>query len=580
MDTISSALRQFLVVGAIILLAGCGGGGGGSSGGSNSSTPATTFTVSTTTLSATAPLNRDAPYASFSATVQNIPAAGLYYGIAYTLTGIADGGVAANTVGDTLNVQVSFRSPLSLGVGTYSDLIRVSFCYDSACTQLVAGSPRELTVQYTVTAPDASISFDSANTNISAFITEPLASTASFYTSMQNMPVAPGFYEITHTNTAIDQFNSSVSGGQGFVYVVPKATAALGAGVHTDTVTITACWDAACTMPLVNSPLTIPVTFTINDTVAGSEGYTARLATDILAKAFEADDTHGTLVVGTSASSTAHANELVSIDPASGAVINSIGLGTEPSNLDVSADGTYAYVGFASANQVKRYALANFSLNSTISLGSVPSLGPLYAADLQVSPTNNQQVAVIARPVGSYTGKASVFNNTTELASYSNSSRMFNTIRWGSSTQLFASSSEISPAPLLELTLGSTTLTEAAATSGIINYERFVFAGGLIYVDGGMVYDPLSQSTLGRFGSLSEDVGVVAADTALNRAYFMSSGQIRVYDLTSRTLLRSTQLPGISYIYNAKLLRWGTDGLAFADGAGRLIILDGPFVTQ
>ncbi len=49
-------------------------------------------------------------------------------------------------------LTVLMKSPASLGPGVYSDLIKLSICYDSTCTKPAVGSPFEIPVTYTVTA--------------------------------------------------------------------------------------------------------------------------------------------------------------------------------------------------------------------------------------------------------------------------------------------------------------------------------------------------------------------------------------------------------------------------------------------
>ena len=49
-------------------------------------------------------------------------------------------------------LTVLMKSPASLGPGVYSDLIKLSICYDNACTKPAVGSPLEIPVTYTVTA--------------------------------------------------------------------------------------------------------------------------------------------------------------------------------------------------------------------------------------------------------------------------------------------------------------------------------------------------------------------------------------------------------------------------------------------
>lgn len=62
--------------------------------------------------------------------------------------------VNANGAGATGTLTVNLKSPSSLGPGVYSDSIKLSICYDQACTKPAIRSPWTLPVSYTVTATE------------------------------------------------------------------------------------------------------------------------------------------------------------------------------------------------------------------------------------------------------------------------------------------------------------------------------------------------------------------------------------------------------------------------------------------
>lgn len=156
-----------------LLLAGCGGGGGGGGGGGISSTPppsgvkidpqtssgsspttptgdTTLWLGNVTTLAAVASLSDAAPTTNFGAWINttNTTATTYYVEGRYSNVGIdaIQGAPGSGNIGFT----VQFRSPKSIGVGTYTDSITMEGCYDSACSQQVGDSPQTITVTYTV----------------------------------------------------------------------------------------------------------------------------------------------------------------------------------------------------------------------------------------------------------------------------------------------------------------------------------------------------------------------------------------------------------------------------------------------
>lgn len=71
----------------------------------------------------------------------------------------ADGVVASGSwqvsqqgTGATGTLTIDLKSPATLGPGVYSDSVKISVCYDQACTKEALGSPWVLPVSYTVTA--------------------------------------------------------------------------------------------------------------------------------------------------------------------------------------------------------------------------------------------------------------------------------------------------------------------------------------------------------------------------------------------------------------------------------------------
>jgi outer membrane protein assembly factor BamB len=171
---------------AIILItvwaAGCGGGGGGGSAvagagsgsggnptpptqsiaatptnagtpaGAPSATAATLWLGNVTQLGVTAYVSQSAPTSNFGAwVITNVTVPTTYYlRGSYTNTGIAS--IQPSPAADAIAFNITFRSPASLGVGTYTDTITMEGCYDSGCSQQLQGSPMTITVTYIVQA--------------------------------------------------------------------------------------------------------------------------------------------------------------------------------------------------------------------------------------------------------------------------------------------------------------------------------------------------------------------------------------------------------------------------------------------
>jgi outer membrane protein assembly factor BamB len=164
-------------------VASCGGGGG--SGGGNGAvtpavptppsgvslpagaTPSTTVTSATTAaslwlgnvsvLGATATVSQVAPTSFYDASVTTNATVSTTYYIAgwYTDSGIA--GIQESNANGAIGFTINFKSPASLGVGTYTDTITMEGCYDSACSQQLQDSPQIIKVTYVVQADPVSL---------------------------------------------------------------------------------------------------------------------------------------------------------------------------------------------------------------------------------------------------------------------------------------------------------------------------------------------------------------------------------------------------------------------------------------
>jgi hypothetical protein len=96
-----------------------------------------------------------------------------------------------------------------------------------------------------------------------------------------------------------------------------------------------------------------------------------------------------------------HGNSIASIDPATGAVSYSAPVGSEPSALALSADGSVLYVGLDGSGDVVRLRLPDMLELGRTRLPAPASYGQLLAESLAVSPTDPGVVAVAMRKLNS-----------------------------------------------------------------------------------------------------------------------------------------------------------------------------------
>lgn len=149
---LSPSIKSLFVVLGFLLLAACGGGGGSNSGGSGQGNNSNiTMSLSPQTVSVSAMTSQAAPVADVEVDVAGLSLnQEVYIGITYTGNGVANATIVpGGTLPATASIQ--FKSPASLGSGTYNDTVTVNVCFDQACSQPVSNSPQTIQVQYTVT---------------------------------------------------------------------------------------------------------------------------------------------------------------------------------------------------------------------------------------------------------------------------------------------------------------------------------------------------------------------------------------------------------------------------------------------
>jgi hypothetical protein len=93
-------------------------------------------------------------------------------------------------------------------------------------------------------------------------------------------------------------------------------------------------------------------------------------------------------------------NSIATIDPATGTVTYSAAVGSEPSALALSADGSVLHVGLDGSADVLRLRLPDLQELGRTRLAADPFFGPLFADTLTVSPLDPGLVAVAMRRKG------------------------------------------------------------------------------------------------------------------------------------------------------------------------------------
>ncbi|MES2101518.1 MAG: hypothetical protein V4569_16960 [Pseudomonadota bacterium] len=271
------------------------------------------------------------------------------------------------------------------------------------------------------------------------------------------------------------------------------------------------------------------------------------------------DPIHGRLYASVSSASSTSPNSILVIDPATGSVVATRFIGSEPNAMTVSDDGQYLYVGVDGAGAVQRLRLPSLELDLNLDLGSHPQFGRYVAGNLKAAPGSPRTLAVSRLSPNIFPteqGGMQVFDDAVPrplvapmLDPFSGQPRYYNDVDWNTDgSKLFSTSVYGALYTLAVDTAGpriERTLAGAFASPGHLHFDRI---NGLLYHDSGRAMDPVSGRPTGRFrpGGYNGSEQVVS-DASTSRVFVLSlslanSGpnlRIDMFDMSRHTPLRT-----------------------------------------
>jgi hypothetical protein len=471
-------------------------------------------------------------------------------------------------------------------------MLLLRMCADPACSILLASAP--VSVQYTVTAatgasaPQVALSTNSVTQNaLSADTTGPVVTHAVDLT-FTNFNVPPHLGATAVSTNGIAEVTWAIeSATQGRVSVRFKAPNQLAAGTHNDTVRIEVCLDPTCVNPAAGSPFIVPVQYVLSDstTVAGPNGYTLRVL-PIQTNDIAWDAASSRLFLSVPSGAPSNADSIVSLDPATGTLSPGTTVGGTPSVLAVSDDGQYLYTGLTGQNLVKRLNLPALTPSLDIPLG----VNAQYAAtDIAVAPSQGNLIAVALNR-----SAVALYDDATRRTNNFPRGGGFNSLQWSSTPgEIYISSPDLvwpDLEGLFEVSVDASGVAANRQVWGSAFGFDYRYGGGLLYVLGGTVVDPVSASVLGTLplpaalpGEGPASMGRVLPSPDVNKSFaylmlYSGAHEIRSYAIPQRTPIASAVLPG--YVGHVRrFLRWGADGLAFNTSEGYVVLIRGEFVA-
>ncbi|HEX2203194.1 MAG TPA: IPT/TIG domain-containing protein [Longimicrobium sp.] len=266
-------------------------------------------------------------------------------------------------------------------------------------------------------------------------------------------------------------------------------------------------------------------------------------------------------------------NHLAAIDAAAGTVAASVPAGEGPGALSRSDDGRYLYVAFQAESVVRRFDLPG--LGGKV---DIPLADERLAEDVEAVPGAPASVAVALRNrccSPRHEGVV-VFDGTTPRPVRGGPDHISNDLEFGASPSLlYAMDLETSEDALRRLTVAPDGVRHISGVGGLFYGGPITYAAGRIYTRLGSVVDAETLAELPRVPVDEYEVALFLPDPALGRAFAVTSTELQVFDLNTRTKVATVPLPPEVIYLRAKLVRWGPDGLAFADDT-RVYLLRSP----
>ena len=621
MNTSHRLVRLLFAGLATCALAACGGGGSdaaapaGSGGSTGTVLPANlrvvldkaSIDVSAAISAATQPTSR------ITVTLENTGDSKPTVRVLSTRRGLSN--VLSTLDGAGLVVLLYFMAPYDLLPGVYADTLTFDVCPDSSCASTVASLRQVVTTQYTVLPATgvnaASIAWPTNAITVQALTTDAqVPGVGDVALVSQGLNFTPTLRLTTTGDLVVSTstFQRSTPADQ-VVRINPRPPRELGAGLHTATITLVACFDQNCVNPVPGSPQTLAVQVNVADGSAGPTGYTVSELPFYARDMVWAPGPQRLYISAPdptpSGLGTDHSIRVV--NPATGAVVASQAISWRPGPLAISDDDQYLYVGaFTGANVVQRLRVLDLSLDASLPLGTGRDGLPLYPREISVAPHAPKQVAVarVTNPEGPTTAGLVVYDDVvprpTVLADTPDTAvgPVIDRVTWGpDASTLFASNYSGSTPEVYRIVVDTTgpRLAQRAADPG---YGPLGSAAGLFYTSRGTLFDAVTLTPAGALLSpLPANVFVESAllEPARNRAFVVRSDilnsdprqqrRLAVLNLSQRTTLASIPLDPRWYVL--RMARYGTDGLALLvdDGAipvvsTRIVLISGGFISQ
>jgi len=276
-------------------------------------------------------------------------------------------------------------------------------------------------------------------------------------------------------------------------------------------------------------------------------------------------------------------NTVIAVNPATGEVVDSEFVGSEPTELALSSDSSTLYVGLDGAGAVRRIDVSTFTAGAQFILS--PDV-TLYAEDLEVRPGTTDTVAVARarRGISPRTNGVGLYVNG-ELRSElgRGNSIVFNS----NGNELYGFNNETTAFDLVKMAVSDSGLAVVDTNNTVI--DRFdaniTFGNGRLFSSSYDVIDPVTLARIGVLANRSLNTFRMAPSPNSNVVASVGAGNsfaaFQLHNAATFTRTDVFEIPVSEFVFGiGELVTTGPKRYAFStetfDGPKQLIILELP----
>jgi len=278
----------------------------------------------------------------------------------------------------------------------------------------------------------------------------------------------------------------------------------------------------------------------------------------------------GTIWASVPGSAARNANCVVEIDPASGTVLNSVSIGSEPNVLAMSDDGTTLYVSQDASSSVRPVDTVAHTAGTPFALINNGGSGATTVDDMAVQPGNPKVVAVTIHDVGDSGFSGPEIYDQGVMRPNSLGTYQGWWVAFSDPSTLWTLGSS-NPNNLNKARVDSSGATLIGNGVPLHAYDPFMrIFGNRIYGAGGGIGNASTGFPIGTLPVSNGDS--ITVDTTAGLAFVAEipvlTLQIGVFDINKFTRVTTLAIPSIQLMNDASqyqgtdILRWGAKGLA------------------